>query len=342
MHAVVSSWFLVWQIVVYLYLAVLVVLLIAGRVASDPGLRGLAISLMYRLFFLAVLLLPLGVWSGHWPLMLALSFPIVLLVWYYAPRFVRRARASRRVAGALRVATFNIEKAEANPAAVACLIRQMNADIIAIQELSQAAADCFQTTLNDLYPYQALHPQPDPYIGQGVLSRFPICAEEYWYHADLAYSLGHMRVQLDIQGKPVALYNSHPATPISWVKGVTTHAHHFEIAEVLNRAGAETCPVILVGDFNMTTHFEEYRAITARYTDAYMAVGDVGFGFTYPGRGWRPLPPFLRLDFIFYDRNFLGLRARVWPTSGPSDHYPVLAELLLQPGSPPYAAEPPI
>ncbi|MBI5667105.1 MAG: endonuclease/exonuclease/phosphatase family protein [Chloroflexi bacterium] len=331
MDAVVSSLSHVWTIVVSVYLIVLVLLFVAGRVAPDSGLRGLATSLMYRLFFLAALLLIPGLWFGRWLLALALLLPIVSLAWYYAPRFVRRARATRRVRGALRVATFNIEKAETNPAAIVRIIRQMNADIVAIQELSQTAADCFLTTLNDLYPHKALHPQPDPYIGQGVLSRFPILAEEYWYHPELAYSLGHMRVELDLNGTRVALYNSHPATPVSWVKGFTTHAHRFEIAEVLNRAGGESCPVIIAGDFNMTTHFEEYQAIAARYTDAYLAVGDVGFGFTYPGRGWYPLPPFLRLDYIFYDSSFRGLRARVWPTCGPSDHYPVLAELLLYP-----------
>ncbi|MDX2139325.1 MAG: hypothetical protein SF123_14665 [Chloroflexota bacterium] len=80
----------------------------------------------------------------------------------------------------------------------------------------------------------------------------------------------------------------------------------------------------------MTEAFDLYQIITDRYTDAFAAVGEVGFGFTFPHITRRPLPPVLRLDYVFYDSHFRGIDARVWSDSGSSDHLPVLVRLALR------------
>ncbi len=97
--------------------------------------------------------------------------------------------------------------------------------------------------------------------------------------------------------------------------------------EGLSRVDAGGAPVMLLGDFNMTDQFDEYGRITQTYVDVYREAGEIGFGFTYPSGRRYPLPPLLRLDYIFRDDHFRGLSARAWPESGSSDHRPVVAAL---------------
>ncbi len=42
---------------------------------------------------------------------------------------------------------------------------------------------------------------------------------------------------------------------------------------------------------------------------------------------WLPVPLLTRIDYVFHDESFDSIEAKVWPTSGGSDHRPVLARL---------------
>lgn len=94
--------------------------------------------------------------------------------------------------------------------------------------------------------------------------------------------------------------------------------------------------VILLGDFNTTDLDENYRRITTNYQDAFREVG-WGLGFTNPD--WsteqaREGLPFIslyqRIDYVFYNRAFTALDARVWPSSGGSDHRPLYVVLAFK------------
>jgi endonuclease/exonuclease/phosphatase family metal-dependent hydrolase len=75
--------------------------------------------------------------------------------------------------------------------------------------------------------------------------------------------------------------------------------------------------------------------MTAHYHDSYREAG-WGLGFTFPANGpyatsvFQWIPPLVRLDYIFHDAAFEAVEARVWPTSGGSDHLPVFAALALR------------
>ena len=77
--------------------------------------------------------------------------------------------------------------------------------------------------------------------------------------------------------------------------------------------------------------------MTARYTDAFQAVG-LGLGLTGPHWGnleYSPfspavnalLPAYMRLDYVFHDGHFRSISAQVWPDYGGSDHEPLVVEL---------------
>lgn len=317
-----------WAVLVSFYLVLLVILFVVGMAATNTDLRGLALSLMALLLFLAVIFLPICLLTRHWRLALLQIVPIAALALYYGPQFTPRSVAAPS-GDTLRVMTYNIQRAENTQDGIAAVIREAGADIVGLQELSLPAADYFESQLADVYPYQSLHPQANAYNGQGVLSRYPIQDSEYWRNPQLEYSFGHMRAEVDVNGAPVVIYNTHPATPVSLAEGFTLNSHSVETMQVFRRARDEIKPVILLGDFNMTNLFPEYGLITAHFKDAFATVGDVGFGFTFPSSGQSLPTPILRLDYIFYNDHLRGVSTHVWPTSGPSDHRPVVAELAL-------------
>lgn len=90
-------------------------------------------------------------------------------------------------------------------------------------------------------------------------------------------------------------------------------------------------PVIVVGDFNSTDQSDVYRLIRNRLLDAHRAAG-WGWGHTFPAYAgnYRGVPIFarqMRIDMIFYSKEFTALDCRVGSSYGESDHLPVLAEL---------------
>jgi endonuclease/exonuclease/phosphatase family metal-dependent hydrolase len=121
--------------------------------------------------------------------------------------------------------------------------------------------------------------------------------------------------------------------------GFSTRPRGAEIDIVLEQAAKDSGAILIIGDFNMTDQNEDYQRITARFGDAFHAVGN-GMGFTFPDLSsfqslpnYWPLPirlfPFLRLDYIFHNAAFRPIAARVWPTAGGSDHRSIWAELAL-------------
>lgn len=216
------------------------------------------------------------------------------------------------------------------------VIREADADVVALQELSAEAADYFRAELADIYPHHALHTFPgEPIPGQGVLSRYPIADDEYWRNDTLPLYLAHQRVELDIDGTLLTLYNTHPIHPI--LKGgriFNVDLRTQEIQSVLDRALQDSGAVLIVGDFNMTDLSEDYERVTAHFADTYRQVG-WGMGFTFPDlrspravpnkRTPLPVRPIVRLDYQFHSLALQPVSAQVWNNSGGSDHMPMLA-----------------
>jgi endonuclease/exonuclease/phosphatase family metal-dependent hydrolase len=227
-------------------------------------------------------------------------------------------------------ATQNMLGSRANMDEIERLIRAMDADIMALQEVRRGQPDRFARDLADLYPYHAAHVVRED--GVLLLSRYPIAA------SDTRVVDGrdgrHLRVELEIEGQRVAVYVIHPPTP-AWVPGVD---HLYEmlfvydesrvqppIEFVIERIQAETLPVLVLCDCNSTPRSRQYRALDAVLDEAFGARG-WGMGFTHPANS----TPALRIDYVWYDDHFEALEAKVWPEAGTSDHYPVWAKLVLK------------
>jgi endonuclease/exonuclease/phosphatase (EEP) superfamily protein YafD len=252
----------------------------------------------------------------------------------YGGLFLPRANNGH---AAFSVLTYNIHAERQDVSGMIAVIRESDAHVVAVQELSAFAAERLREGLSDLYPHMALYPGVEhPTHGQGIFSRYPILEETYWQNTELPNTMGHLRALIDVNGARVVFYNTHPVHPGMTGSFYNDQTRGAEIDIVLERAAQESVPVVILGDFNMGEWSDDYARITARYRDVYRAVG-YGMGWTFPEwsradslPGMRArallLPPILRLDYIFVG----GLRpvqALVWHTAGGSDHYPLLARL---------------
>lgn len=308
---------------------------------------GLANSFLHLLLLPALALLPIGVLLGRWRFALGLA-PAAwkLWTWYggqFLPRPVRAA-PGLEVAPRLEILTFNLGAQSERFEGILAIIGTAEADIVALQELSIPAAEQLAGDLRARYPHQAFHPVGESTAGMGVLSRFPICADDYWRNEALPRPLGHQRAEFDLSalrsGARLVMYNSHPIHPGMMGRIYDDSGRALEIADLLARAEKETAPVVMLGDFNMVEFSDDYRRIRARYGDAFRAAGR-GPGLTFPARqdadgvppwlSWAvPRFPLLRLDYLFYSDGLHPLTARVGHTSGGSDHRPLLVRLALR------------
>jgi endonuclease/exonuclease/phosphatase (EEP) superfamily protein YafD len=255
----------------------------------------------------------------------------------YGEFFLPRPAQTESNARPLRFLTYNIHAESARLQPMIDVIRAADADVVALQEVSPMMAQALAAQLKDEYPYQALHPNfENPIWGQGVLSRFPIVEDEYWH-----ISLGHQRVKIDRNGESLVLYNTHPTHPFRFREGqlFDMQPHRQEVDVVLRRAAQDDGAILIAGDFNMSDQALDYQRLTTGFQDTYREVG-WGLGLTFPDFTQptaQPVQapilsavgrPVARIDFIFHNKVLRAVTARVWSTSGGSDHRPVLAEFV--------------
>jgi endonuclease/exonuclease/phosphatase (EEP) superfamily protein YafD len=208
------------------------------------------------------------------------------------------------------------------------VIRDANADVVNLQEVTRELGARLRADLADRYPYTYETQDTDVYNGQMLLSAYPILEQEAWPHPRRL-----LRAQIAVNGTPVTLYNIHPTSPGSVAMSIEPRGE--EIVFALDLIAAETTPVLLMGDFNMEPFGRDYDQVSAVLTDAWAAVGE-GPGFTYPdyrypqaqvnARFPTRLPtPIIRIDYVFYSPGLQAVEAQVWPDSGGSDHRPLYA-----------------
>lgn len=287
-----------------------------------------SIELIKTLFELA-LWLSIPVFIGvillrAWKLSIIALGAVILFGLIIVPQLIPRTPNIDPNARQLTVLTFNLKTTASG---IEEVLRSANADIVALQELSQAGAETL-AALSDIYPYQALHPQAVDYNGQGVLSRYTIVDDVYWEYADVPYTLGHQRIEIDFEGVILVLYNTHPWPPLGWETGYNDESHRVALQDIAKRTFAEELPLILVGDFNMSDSFAEYALLSSRFVDSYRAAGN-SVGYTFPNEKLKPLPPLLRLDYIWHNAYFESVKSVVWGEYAGSDHSPVLSTLAL-------------
>ena len=226
--------------------------------------------------------------------------------------------------------TFNVLGSQSDSERIIAVIRAANADIVALEEARGPLPEQLKSQLADTYPYQTT--APTGWYSVALISRYPFHDLEYQtIGTDPAR---HLRVVMDIGGQQVAVYVIHPPSP-AWNSQVkhwydiprayddTRQQAH--IAFAVDRIQRETLPVLVLCDCNTTPRSRQYRLLDGLLDEAFGTRG-WGFGFTHPVDPF----PFVRIDYIWYSRDFTALDAEVWPDAGTSDHHPMWARLVLR------------
>lgn len=302
-------------------LSVLGALALRWLIGEQWALVAFSNSVLHLLMLPALVLLPITLLLRRWELVLML-LPITLMwgVWYADQLLPGDTHRQPPDARTISVLTYNINWNNRSHDAVRTLLLATDADVIALQELTADMGRRLNQELEDRYPHRAL--AADDVRGMGVFSRFPITEAEAFRGV-----FTHQRMQLDLDGRPVVLYNVHAVSPIS---GVGFDGRARDLEAIYTRLAQETngYPRLLVGDFNLTPLTEDYARLTADHNDSYAAVGD-GLGYTLSLCDWLPLA---RIDYVFYTPSyFQPVEAVVWPAKAGSDHAPLLAEIALKP-----------
>jgi endonuclease/exonuclease/phosphatase (EEP) superfamily protein YafD len=227
------------------------------------------------------------------------------------------------VSASFRLITANLLNGSADPAAFADLIREVNADAVAVQELSPEQARAIERLL----PFGKLEPARDN-DGMGIALRD---AGNVWrlpLPARGAFVAEVTPRDMPI-GSGVELINIHIIAPHLWPVARALR-HRREQLEGLERY-LDACrrrPRVVVGDYNSTPIWGVYRRLAARFRDA--AVDVARRSGRRPARTWGPwpgAPRMLRIDHALVS-DVRVHDCRVVPIRG-SDHSALLVELSL-------------
>lgn len=329
-------WFVV-QVAIGLYGMGMIAYLAAEAIAGeDVSLVGFFGNFFPWLAWGGFVLALVALFSRSRKLLVALQLPgIIMFVILYGELFWPQAVPATS-GPRLTVAAFNVH-AHSDPDAAAEAVARLDVDLLGISELSDTHVPALEDRLDARYPYRALYgkvpydsSKPLPLAGVGLLSRYPILEHE---EIVTGHRMRHMRATVNVEGVTVTVYVIHPKTPDfvpPYRYDASGRASAFD--QLLPRMAAETNPVLVLCDCNMTDRSEDYGRMARLFNDAFREAG-WGMGFTFPANA-ELVPPGIRIDYVWYSDEFVARDAYVAEDSGPSDHLAVVAELALRDSTP--------
>jgi endonuclease/exonuclease/phosphatase (EEP) superfamily protein YafD len=143
------------------------------------------------------------------------------------------------------------------------IVTELSTDVIALHEVSSEQAEQITGLMTEEYPYRVLSPD-EADRGLLLLSRYPIKEHELFH--PLPSSDSNLRAVIEVDGTPVTLYVAHPESPRGGLSPFSydMSLRNAELADVRDRIRAETGPVLLMCDCNMSDLSDPYRALDAR------------------------------------------------------------------------------
>ena len=262
-------------------------------------------------------------WLAHHRGLAATLFtPILLICLACLPLFLNCSKTAVADGFPIKVMSYNIWLKNRNMAAAAKLIREEQPDILLLQELGPDNFQDFVDKLNGLYPDKRLQVDYVPDMNQAIISRYPIESLD----ADKKKGRAQ-KVRLETPFGKFTVFNIH-AYKFRWMR------RHRHIATLLQEdIVTAQDPIILGGDFNTSDQSQTFRRVKRYLKNTHWESG-CGFGFTFPSsvvrfKGRYPLPALIRIDHIFFSNQFSSRRAHTLTESGGSDHFPVVAELVI-------------
>jgi endonuclease/exonuclease/phosphatase (EEP) superfamily protein YafD len=217
----------------------------------------------------------------------------------------------------VRALTFNLYFGRGDAEIVVARVRQTDADVLFLQELTEnAVTQLKQAGLDDLLPHNQLELRGGS-RGSGIYSRFPLSEGPAVPTAYMAQPTALAELP---GGQSVELICVHPVAPAPGRRGGAVRWR--EDLRALPAPGER--PRVMAGDFNATLDHAAFRDVLGLgYADAGQQAG-MALNRTWgpPGRGWS----LLSIDHVLVDRGCAVLDFSVHIIPG-SDHRAVYAEI---------------
>jgi endonuclease/exonuclease/phosphatase family metal-dependent hydrolase len=234
-----------------------------------------------------------------------------------------------RQGAVIRIATYNVFTGTHDVLRTVKLIRQMHADVVALQELSPQGASLLDRALKHDYPYRHFSE------GVAIVSRFPL-RNARSQHSQRGIN-GFLFAEVESPGgrfqiaslhlDPLRLWSTRekwslPAQ-LLWGQSEIHRAEVKQITEALRPA----MPTVLAGDFNSASHAALVQLRQQGFIDSFAEVT--------PRPDQTPtlhfkllgIPTGRRIDYIFHDLSFETVTSQTLP-GPPSDHDPVVSAFI--------------
>jgi endonuclease/exonuclease/phosphatase (EEP) superfamily protein YafD len=249
-----------------------------------------------HLLLSTLLLVPLVIFARAPLLVVALALCAILAVVRFGDEWVSWPGGGPQ-AGSLRLVSWNLQLGARTPAAAVSALREQEADVIALQELTDDVSAAIEgdPVLGRRFPYRALEPDRGA-MGLGLLSVYPITDQQL--HQDPASLTATLSLE---DGRGLVIMNAHPMPgtigPLSF-DGRQRDAALGRLRDRIEPLLAGALPLVVIGDLNVASSEPSYGIVAQGMRDAHR---EVGLG---PGWTWRPerLIRFgvglLRIDYV--------------------------------------------
>lgn len=284
----------------------------------------------FYLFLPIFILLPFAIWQRKRRLMVGLVFSVLLFGVLCPPRlnFFANVVPTEPTEPTLKVMTFNLLWSNQNYPKIAQMIREVQPDLIGVQELQPKELPNLLKALGPEYSYHAIHPV-DRFHTVALLSRLPIASVTTLSDPPLERGL-QTTVVYGPQRLNVLVTHLVPNNmPIEGFVAATLDRYRrraAETAELRKILRKPLLPTLMLCDCNLTETSEAYQQLRQVLKDSFQERGQ-GLGHTIFASG---IPfPIQRIDYVWHTDEFKPVAAFVG-TDGGSDHLPMIATFTLR------------
>lgn len=293
-------------------LALLLGLLMALHARIPGGTMNLRSLVETFLPWFGLPVLPLlagALWRRSASALVALVLPVTVWLSLFGGLLTDKSRPGSD----LTVATHNVGAANPDPAGTARDLAASGADLLALQEITDAARPVYEAELAQTYPYRTTQGTV------GLWSKLPLSdtrAVDIAMHPSRA-----LRTTVATGRGPLAVYVAHlGSVRVNPRAGMSTAQRDAGARALAAAVEAEPAArVVVLGDLNGTVDDRAFGALTDRLRSVQEEAGN-GFGFSWPADF-----PVARIDQILV-RGVEPRSAWSLPATG-SDHLPVAAGL---------------
>lgn len=243
-----------------------------------------------------------------------------------------------------RIATFNINYGNVNLNDIVRTIRKANADVICLQETTNAFRNDSETRLKreflKTHPYIYFVGHNGRYAAErfGFVSKYPLADKRFvppvhglfgTCFATVILPDGNVRLA-NVHLSPFQVARGSNAVRAFKAISAVESRHKLEIEAIARNVNAKV-PTIVCGDFNSLSTFVAPRTLSGLgLQDSFASVTETAD--SHPTWRWpiKGMPVQFRIDYIFHSSHFETAKSEVLPTVG-SDHSLLVSEMKLIP-----------